>query len=344
MPALAPIEDVWPEALLTVPHKLKDGRTVRPVAMLSADEILVMAGERRTAFLSLDVRTGRQRVLATTPKWASCDECFDIHLSPMTINATHIILLINRYRPGSQYGGKPRVELWSIPRSGGPMKMTARLPTTGQGHVNNFEIIDDLVIWRDFKGIWSASLAGDEIRQIFPDRDLNVTSWPWAYDRRQRTVVNLVTRQERKAQRGDDVEFLNCGPVWCVGQVTPRPHEAGKATIQRVDGSGRTTVPGEPLTLVPTIRDRFVFLWPPTVPGDGRWGGSQLGTSAQLYDRCSRRAALLGFPDRTKAPEDWNEIRLGATVTDRPIVFWKSGGGRYTVVDLSRITDPPCKD
>ncbi len=344
VPALAPISDVWPEALLTVPHKLKDGRTVRPVAMLSADEILVMAGERRTTFLSLDVRTGRQRVLATTPKWASCDGCFDMALWPMTINATHVILLINRYRPGSRYEGKPRTELWTIPRSGGPMKMAARLPTTGQGHVDNFEIIDDLVIWQDFKGVWSASLTGDEIRQIVPDRDLDITSWPWTYDRRQQTVVNLITRQETKVRHGDDVPFPKCGPVWCVGKVTPRPHEVGKTAIQRVDGSGRTTVPGDPLTVVPTLRDRFVFLWPPTVPGDGRRGGSRLGTSSQLYDRCGQRAALLGLPDRTKAPEEWPEIRLGTTATDRPIVFWKRDGGRYTIVDLSRIADPPCTD
>ncbi|MFB9677422.1 hypothetical protein [Streptosporangium vulgare] len=342
MSALAPISDVWPEALLTLPHKLKDGRNVRPVAMLSADEILVMAGERRTAFLSLDVRTGRQRVLATTPKWASCDGCFDIHLSSTTINATHVILLINRYEPGSRYEGEPRTELWTIPRSGGPMKMMARLPTTGQGLVDDFEITDDLVVWRDSEGIWSASLTGDEIGQIFPDRDLDITSWPWAYDGRRQTVVNLVTRQEKKARHGDDVEFLDCGPVWCVGQVTSYPHEVRKTVIQRVDGSGRTTVPGEHLPLVPPIRDRFVLLRPPTAPSDGVWGGSQLGTSAQLYDRCSQQTALLGFSDQAKAPEDWNEISLGAMLTDGPIVFWKSGGGHYTALDFSRITDPPC--
>lgn len=344
VPALAPVSDVWPEALLTVPRKLKDGRTVRPLAMLSADAVLVMAGESRTAFLSLDVRTGRQRLLATTPKWASCLGCFDIHLSSMAINATHVILLVKRYKPGSQYGGQPRVELWTIPRSGGPMRMMTRLPTTGQGHVSDFEIIDDLVVWRDSDGIWRAPLTGGERGQILPDRDLDVTSWPWAYDGQRQTVINLVTRQERKAQHADDIEYLDCGPVWCVGQVTSWPREVRKAAIQRVDGSGRTTVLGDPLTLVPPIRDRFVLLRPPAVPDDGRWGGSHLGPSAQLYDRCSRRAALLGFPDRTKAPEDWNEISFGAIAPDGPIVFWESGGGRYTVLDLSRITDPPCTD
>ncbi|MGJ6963543.1 hypothetical protein ACSDR0_16690 [Streptosporangium sp. G11] len=224
------------------------------------------------------------------------------------------------------------------------MKMTTRLATTGQGHVRNFEITDDLVVWQDSDGIWSAPLTGDERGQILPDRDLDITSWPWAYGGRRQTVVNLVTRQERRARHADDVEFLACGPVWCVGQVTFWPNEPRKAAIQRVDGSGRTTVFGHPLSLVPPIRDRLVLLRPPALPSDGRWEGGHLGTSAQLYDRCSRRAALLGFPDRTKAPEDWNEIRFGAMATDGPIVFWKSGGGRYTVVDLSRITDPPCTD
>ncbi|AWS47214.1 hypothetical protein DKM19_43895 [Streptosporangium sp. 'caverna'] len=67
---------------------------------------------------------------------------------------------------------------------------------------------------------------------------------------------------------------------------------------------------------------------------------------AQLYDRCTRRTALLGFSDRDKTPEDRNEmedqnkIRFGAEASGGPILYWATSGGRYTVLDLSRVTDP----
>ncbi|WP_329086856.1 hypothetical protein [Streptosporangium sp. NBC_01469] len=340
IPALAPVSDVWPEALLTMPHKLKNGRSVIPLAMLDTDTALVMTTDRhRPAFLSLDVHTGRQDVLATAPKRASCTGCFDIRLSPMTINATHVIFLVKRYQPE----GEPHMELWSMPRAGGSMKMVTRLPTTEQGDVGGFEIVGDFVAWWNLVDIWRGPLTGGEPEQILPERNLRVTSWPWAYDRQRQGIVNLVTGQESKAQHEDDIEYLDCGSVWCVGQVATQPHEAAKAALQRVNGSGRTTIPGDPLTLVPPIRDRLVILRPPAAPDSGtRWGGGYLGPSAQLYDRCTQRAALLGFPERTKAPEDWNKIRFGAATPDGPIMFWKTTRGRYTVLDLSRITDPPC--
>ncbi|WP_433378459.1 hypothetical protein [Streptosporangium sp. CA-115845] len=332
----APAGGGWPEALITVPRKLKNGRSVVPLAMLGKDTALLTTSEHRPALLSFNVRTGRQTVLATAPEWAACEECFEIKRS--AVNAEQVALLVQgEKKPDPRYDGERHMELWVMPRAGGPMKMVTRLPANGQDYSSGFQITDDLALWWGFDGVWHVPLTGGEPKQVLPGRALRVTSWPWAYDMRRQSIVNLVTHQENKARRLDDVEGPYCGSVWCVGRADAPPRELTRTVIQRVDGSGRTIVSGFALGLLPPIRGRFVLFGLPTATGDNKFG-----PPFQLYDRCTRRKALLGPPDRAETETTRDEIRYGAATPEMSLLIWEASATRYTVLDLSRISDAPC--
>lgn len=118
-----------------------------------------------------------------------------------------------------------------------------------------------------------------------------------------------------------------------------KPNEPIQPFVQRVDGSGRTPLPGFPLTSAGLIRDRFAVLSPPAVTGGTR-AGDHVG--AWLYDRCADKSGLVVFPDRDKAADAWRELRYGAATSEGPILFWETAGDSYTVPDLSRIPDATC--
>ncbi|MGJ6963546.1 hypothetical protein ACSDR0_16705 [Streptosporangium sp. G11] len=238
-----------------------------PIAMLGKDAVLLTTLERRPAFLSFDAKTGHSRVLATAPRRTSCEKCFEVKRA--ALNSKQVAWLIQRgERPDARHDER-HLELWTMPRTGGSLRMVTRLPAGAGDYTKGFQVTGDLAVWWGFNGAWSVPLAGGEPRRILPEGALRVTSWPWGYDRSRRSVVNLLTRQENKARHLDDTEGLYCGPAWCVGRVTGRPHEAVQVVMQHVDGSGRTTVPGFPLALMPPIRDRFALLHPLAVSRDG---------------------------------------------------------------------------
>ncbi|MET8054631.1 hypothetical protein ABZU75_44370 [Streptosporangium sp. NPDC005286] len=319
-----------------MPGKLKNGRSVVPLAMLGKDTALLTTSEHRPALLSFNVRTGRQTVLATAPEWAACEECFEIKRS--AVNAEQVALLVQgEKKPDPRYDGERHMELWVMPRAGGPMKMVTRLPANGQDYSRGFQITDDLALWWGFDGVWHVPLTGGEPKQVLPGRALRVTSWPWAYDMQRQSIVNLVTHQENKARRLDDVEGPYCGSVWCVGRADAPPRELTRTVIQRVDGSGRTIVPGFALGLLPPIRDRFVLFGLPSATGDNRFG-----PPFQLYDRCTRRKALLGPPGRAETETTRGKIRYGAATPEMSLLIWEASATRYTVLDLSRISDAAC--
>jgi hypothetical protein len=235
-----------------------------------------------------------------------------------------------------------------MPRKGGALHMVARLPANvpaESAEVAGFQIIGDAVAWWGHdRDIWRVPLSGGRPEPVLPDRNLRVSSWPWAYDEYGRTVVNLDTGQETQVTGADDMRHrLACGPVWCVGEDWQQPWKVTRATVLRVDGSERTTVPGDALLMRPPIRDRLALLGIPTVEGDdsvpGTWGAGELGPVVQLFDRCTGRTALLGSPE---ADGEWNDIKTGAGTPDGPILYWRATQNRYTILDLARIAGRPC--
>lgn len=347
LPRLDPIAHVWPEAVSVVPAERKDGTWLWPVGAIDRDRLLLMTREGRPEFISFNTRTKEQRVVARAPEWADCGGCFEVQAT--AVGASHVAFLVKGYAPGASSGGQRHYELWAMPRTGGAMRMVARLPSNVQAeeaYVHGFQLTGEHAAWWGYDGdIWRVPLSGGEAEQLLPGRRLRVSSWPWAYDEHERTVVNVETGQEIEVAEADDLEHrLACGPAWCVGEDRQELWKVRQATVLRVDGSDRTTVPGDALLMKPLIRDRLVLLGVPTVHGDSvsrTWGGGGLGHVAQVYDRCTQQAAYLGSYALAKAERPWAEIKIGSWTQDGPLVFWRTRD-RLEVVDLARIGASSC--
>ncbi|MER6574161.1 hypothetical protein [Nonomuraea sp. NPDC001023] len=349
LPHIAPVSEVWPEAVSVVPAERKDGTWLWPIGSLGQDELLLMSDERAPEFSSFNTRTKRQHVMARAPEWAECGGCFEIQKT--ALGTTHVAMIIKGYVPGASAGGQRHYEVWAMPRAGGSMRMVARLPLSVQAegaHIDGFQIIGENVVWWGYDGdIWRVSLHGGEPEQVLPGRRLRVSSWPWAYDRYERIVINLDTGQETEVTEAEDFEHrLACGPAWCVGEDWQELWKVTQATVLRVDGSDRVTVPGDALLMRPPIRDRLALLGVPTVAGDdsipNTWGAATLGHVMQVYDRCTRKAAILGSYTLTKAEMPWGEIKIGVWPQDGPVLYWRTTQNRLMVVDLARVGESPC--
>ncbi len=355
LPHLAQVDEVWPEAVSVVPAEREDGTWLWPVGALGGDHLLLMTREHRPEFISFNTQTKNKRVIARAPKWAACGGCFEVQET--ALGASHVAFLVKGYAPGAAPGGQRHYELWVMPQAGGTMRMVARLPSNIQAeeaYVHGFQITDEHAVWWGYDGdIWRVPLSGGEPKQVLPDRRLRVSSWPWAYDEYKRTVVNLDTGQEASVTEADDLEHrLACGPAWCVGENRQELWKVTQATVLRVDGSDRTTVPGDGLLKRPLIRDRLALLGVPTIAGvsaidgDGfiprTWGPGSLGHVTQVYDRCTRQTAMLGSYTLTRAEMPWGEIKTGAWTQDGPLVFWRTTRDRLVVADLARVGASNC--
>lgn len=348
LPRLDPIADVWPEAVSVVPAERKDGTWLWPVGALDRDHLLLMTREYRPEFISINTRTKKQRVVAQAPKWADCGGCFEVQAT--AVGASQVAFLVKGYAPGASSGGQRHYELWAMPRTGGAMRMVARLPSNvhaEEAYVYGFQLTGEHAAWWGYDGdIWRVPLSGGEAEQLLPGKRLRVSSWPWAYDEHKRTVVNVETGQDIEVTEADDLEHrLACGPAWCVGEDWQELWMVSQATVLRVDGSHRITVPGDALLMRPLIRDRLALLGVPTVHGDDSiprtWGGGGLGHVAQVYDRCTHQAAYLGSYKLTKAEMPWAEIKIGAWTQDGPLAFWRTRD-RLVVADLARVGASSC--
>ncbi|MGC5010657.1 hypothetical protein ACLQ2R_07830 [Streptosporangium sp. DT93] len=311
-PTSPPAAEVWPKAVFTLPTRLGKGLDVDPVAMLSEHEaLMVTTFAMRLRFLAYDRRTQRHRVLATAPAWSECDLCFEIR--SVAVGEKQIVWTAGVYRSERWNQGLRHVELWSMPRSGGRMKLMTWLT----GHYDAFPLQDtltvdgDQVTWRGEGASYRIPLSGGKPQRI---------------DETPAPPVRLPDT---------DTRSMMCGVEWCVSQLMPDVHELTTVVIQRRDGSGRTTVPASMNS--PLIHDRFGLFSPPYVEGDVV---RRAGSSALLYDRCTATTARIGTRYEVEGSET---VQQGSPGQKPPILFWKDRGGRYVVVDLSRIPDRPCR-
>jgi hypothetical protein len=321
-PELDAVAEVWPGATFTLPTRLRKGPSVQPVAMLSADEVLMVTPFTLARFVAYDRRTGSHRVMATAPKWGACDLCYEVR--SVAVSRTRIVWTAGIYRSEPWNAGKRHVELWTMPRSGGPMRLVTWL--TGHDDIpldDTLTIDGDHAVWQGGDHAYRVPLSGGKAERITDPVAAGLTAAP-------------------DPEMGD----RRCGVAWCVGRVPPRPHELTTLVVERKDGSGRTAVAASSGGRL--IGDRFGLFGLPYVYDEGpvHISTEEPESSAVLYDRCTGRSARAGAPERPGAGDDADSagvITQGATGPDEPILFWEERGGkRYTVVDLARIPDSPC--
>jgi hypothetical protein len=160
-------------------------------------------------------------------------------------------------------------------------------------------------------------------------------------------LLNLATGEQRNVADMDGLS-RRCGPEWCVSELDPRMYELTNVVMQRVDGSGRTLIPGAHMAEA-LLHDRFGFFDPPFARGGeslvismGRSVGT-LGSATVLYDRCTEQSALIDPPRKQPTAVDIPDpIRLGGSAPGGPLLFWRASGNRYMVMDVSRIPAGRC--
>lgn len=302
---------VWPEATLTLPGQVKGGSYVRPVALLSKNEALMVTSySARPTFYSYDLKTRQHRALATAPKWGECGLCYEIH--SVALSETWIAWTAEVYRSESWNAGHRHMELWAMPRSGGPMRLVTWL--TGHGDVaydDHLSIAGEHAIWiGNVSEGYRVPLSGGAAERISPTPPASVP-----------------IPGTREAQ---------CTGEWCVGRVPPRPHALTTLIVQRRDGSHRTEIPastGEGALLA----GRFGWFSLPYVYGDD--SANQPNWHSLLYDVCTGKSGRLGAGGKTGRAF---EIHQGAAGSVGEILFWATSKKErsWTVLDVSRI--PAC--
>ncbi|MDH2429378.1 hypothetical protein [Sphaerisporangium sp. TRM90804] len=338
-PSLPPAGDVWPDAFFETPARISGVRAVRPVAMLGEREVLLAdPSSTHPVLVGYDPRTRAHRVLARVPEGPAGHR-----IAKAASGAGRVAWMANVRGDGDP----PRIQIWVMPVSGGAPELLTEFP--GQGFspsaLDGFEIADGHVVWWSGALVHRVPISGGAVRRVKTEGYDYMSSWPWAYDKED-GLLNLATG-ERRAVAAMDGGSRRCGAEWCVSELTPKAHELTRVVTQRVDGSGRTLTPGVHMEEA-LVRDRFGFFDPPFVQGGafmvttmGRPVGT-LGTATVLYDRCTGRSALLD-PSASAATDGRPEqIHLGGSAPAGPLLYWKSGGDRYTVLDLSRVAADGC--
>ncbi|SDM06483.1 hypothetical protein SAMN05421874_13744 [Nonomuraea maritima] len=204
-PGANPVERVWPQAVFTMPGRL------RPLAAISATEVLVWAD--RGALEVYDAGSGRSRTvtaLATAP----------------------VILAVDRERVVWLADGYAWV---ASLRTGGSARKVG--PVAGEA-VDRVALAGRYVVWSSpLDGVRRMGVDGGSPERVAGSKGLQLVEWPWATDEPLDTrtnptkVVDLRTGRTIRIRPIPGVEGLRCGPTWCAGM------RGGTAVVQRSDGN-----------------------------------------------------------------------------------------------------------
>lgn len=312
-----PIEEVWPQAIFTMPAKNADGWRYRPITALSATEILLNAEssfEKAGTIEVYNTETRTARVVTKVPETPGLKKYFP---QSTAHDATNLAWYVN----AEKADGTAVREIWTVPLAGGEARMVA---TFSGGHehelMDSIALDGDNIVWGEGNiELWTIPLAGGEPRKFATGSSL--IEWPWLSDApavmnsNQSTVKNMTTGETREIKAPQGAINLRCGPTWCIG----RTNEGG--FVQRVDGTGfRMTGDGYPGGMrAHPILDRFL--------GDMN-GAQDLSTGTSVTWKRPGNSVGFGTSSEPSAIIYW-----GATKGDKP--------DEYRVVNLAAV--PPAQ-
>lgn len=249
-PHEGPIEEVWPEAIFTMPAKNAEGWRYRPITALSATEILLNAEssfEKAGTIEVYDTETRTARVVTRVPVTPGLKKYFPQETAH---DATNLAWYVN----ANHKDGRDVREIWTAPLAGGEARLVATF-TGERASMESIALDGEHIVWSEgVGGVWRIPLTGGTPEKVADG--LHLISWPWAGDPphemagNQTKVVNLETGETRSVVASEGAKELRCGPVWCVGS----------GLVQRVDGTDRqeSGIPHS-LGLRPyPVLDRFV--------------------------------------------------------------------------------------
>ncbi|MEV0613667.1 hypothetical protein AB0I81_10125 [Nonomuraea sp. NPDC050404] len=294
--SIVPVAELWPRAVLKIPA---DGGEAYPVTGLSATELLMATKTRLQVY---DSATGKTRVLGEIPY-------------PMKQYFPQGFAVGERYIAwhGENDENREWADFWIMPREGGEARRIGEVAAD----VDGVGLTGDHLVWSLRKGgVYRMPLSGGT-PELLPGTDrLHLSSWPWAREggdgANTTRIANLETGQSTAVALPEGIDMMQCHPQWCAGV------RDGRLIVQRVDGSGRTTLPG---TLL-----RMGFRW---LYGD-RYALFLLNTPERqqpvLYDLTTGTMAGLG---------DGAQSLISPSPST--VLFWGTGKER-TVLNLKAVT------
>ncbi|WP_406319605.1 hypothetical protein OHA77_19960 [Streptosporangium sp. NBC_01639] len=314
---IRPAAEVWPSAVSTIPAKAADGWKYRPIAGLSATELLLSAEssfEKAGRLEAYDTVTGKSTVLADMPAPEGVKGYFaqDIEVGAESI---------------AWWGETPNdsdkwADFWVVPRAGGTAKQVGQV--TGElADVERIGVTADSVVWSvGGGGIHRIPLNGGTPELIEGTDGLHLLSWPWAVDvaqgregedldKNQTKLVNLATRHTVEVNAPDGTQGLRCGPAWCLGD----------GVVQRVDGSEHKATPPALYTGgmgTTSLAGGFGFF--SVVGRDARGEEIEDGDAplAAVYDPATGTTGGVGKRDRSGG----GSIGTGVSSSPPSIIYW----------------------
>jgi hypothetical protein len=314
----SPVE-VWPDAVHQIPDVLPGGTRYTVSAVLGRGRYVVRADAGASTPMVLDSRAGTARPVSTTAV-----------RPPDGADLKDVFVAAGQVWWGQQMRDGP-YELWSASLDGGsPPRLVVRWPL-GEA-VYPIGVQDGVTFWRHLggrgvPGIYRMPLesrapelvAGTEEYQDFG-------AFPWLSSvgpagdvprgrlgPRTGELLNVVTGERRGWTAHPDATGVDCNPVLCLGLDGD-----GRATVQRLDGSGFQRIPYG-------VR---VLPYEQTM-GAGRFGvGSflELGGKSWIWDRVTGAAAAM--------PRAYLHATVRMPTT---VVEWEEPGRARYVLDLAAI-------
>ncbi|WP_062432721.1 hypothetical protein [Herbidospora daliensis] len=301
------VEEVWPEAVVTVPRKLDDGTVLEGLLFADRGTVVLRSRidlERTAAFYAYDLAAKRFR------KITDVNEPEERFSGGYAMAGDRLVWWVNE-------AGYTNGEVWAAPFSGGP---PVRLAQSPRGAFGRIQLVGDRLIYSLQGGdVLSVPVEGGTVSPVPGGQGLTLLEWPWAGTPSDvsgedkflfRHLVDLETGATADAVVGPGELYVQCGVTVCTGS------REQQSFVRNRDGSDERPIPG--LGLAPAA-DRFLHL----KEGTGR-----------LIDLRTGKVADLGVVIPEYTGEAHEELLV--EVTTRDVIAYQRGQ-ELVFIDLRRI-------
>ncbi|MER5426877.1 hypothetical protein [Streptosporangium roseum] len=306
----APIAQVWPEAVHTIPMKLPNSRKGRPLTLIDDRTLLLetwQSFEKADALYAYNLKTDQTRKITDirTPK--------GVFASGYVVGGGKIVW---------QTIDNMRTSFWSVPLSGGqPTAVETDAPVEGRG--DGLVVAGDKIAFSLHEGgVFTLPLEGGAVTPVQGAERHHILQWPWVGTPGEYTpdkgpsfeeILNVETGETSKALVRPDEESVRCGVTTCAGR------RLGHNSFYRLrDGSRERDLPQSTMGLA---YDRFMTV--DLAPTGGQ----------TLLDLATGRSGDLGL--RPDAKGQVSIIQPGLNPYNRLIAYELKG--QYVIIDLAKI-------
>ena len=267
--AARPAEDVWPDAVVRLPHRLPDGRGFAAKARLD-DDRFVGVPTRGNAYeppVVYDVSSREVDELFTERP----DDA--VYSQPVVSVSERVIVVAVKHWPVIGDAAQARPEVWVAPRSGGPARRRAVFDSGTE--VSPFGadagVFAAVTSRQNSTTVYRLPSGGspEEVAKAEGEPDPLHGRWLMT-GRNPFTFVDVVTGESRTTKMLDGLTGVTCSPDTCIG------FDGADLVAHRFDGTNPARIRG--------LVKRDVHNFPPVLIEAGRFIRLQSGGKEYLWD------------------------------------------------------------